>query len=123
MGASMTTSSHGTGKKTAKALHEEAKAQLRGLQKGGDRRWYFWIQAMKILLLPGITSQAVRDPFDVESVEWQQAGLFPPSIVRVHKMATIGKRLVERRSGVVTCRDLTRVWETIRQLWALARLS
>jgi hypothetical protein len=38
MGASMANSSHGRGNMTAKALHEEAKAHLRRLQK--DTRYF-----------------------------------------------------------------------------------
>jgi len=44
-----------------------------------------------------ITSQTAQTTLDVELVEWQQAGLLLPSVVRVHKLATLGKRLVERR--------------------------
>ncbi|MGQ9631706.1 MAG: type II toxin-antitoxin system PemK/MazF family toxin [bacterium] len=49
------------------------------------------------IVVARVTSQPVRPPFDVELMEWQQAGLMLPSVVRVHKVATLEKRLVERR--------------------------
>ncbi len=65
-----------------------------------------------------LTSQVARGPFDVELVEWKQAGLLVPSIVRVHKVATLEKRLVERRLGTLTAGDWARVRVVIQQLWA-----
>lgn len=70
------------------------------------------------IVVARITSQAARDPFDVELVEWQQAGLLLPSIVRVHKVATLEKRLVERRLGTLRTSDWQRVRTAIQQLWA-----
>jgi len=63
------------------------------------------------------TSQVARGPFDVELVEWRQAGLLLPSVVRVHKVATVEKRLVERRLGALTAGDWERVRAVIQQLW------
>ena len=65
-----------------------------------------------------VTSQIVRTVFDVELVEWQQAGLLLPSVVRTHKMATLEKRLVERRLGTLTSNDWAQVCARIQQLWA-----
>ncbi|HSX78427.1 MAG TPA: type II toxin-antitoxin system PemK/MazF family toxin [Candidatus Saccharimonadia bacterium] len=65
-----------------------------------------------------VTSQIVRTVFDVELVEWQQAGLLLPSVVRVHKVATLEKRLVERRLGALTSNDWAQVRTRIQQLWA-----
>jgi mRNA interferase MazF len=57
-----------------------------------------------------VTSQVAQEPFDVELVE--------PSVVRVHKVATMEKRLVERRLGALTAGDWARVRAVIQQLWA-----
>lgn len=70
------------------------------------------------IVVARVTSQAARGPFDVELVEWQQAGLLLPSIVRVHKVATLEKRLVERRLGTLRTGDWQRVRTAIQQLWA-----
>ena len=70
------------------------------------------------IVVARVTSQVVRGPFDVELAEWQGAGLVLPSVVRVHKVATVEKRLVERRLGALTPGDWVRVRAVIQQLWA-----
>ncbi|TEU10717.1 MAG: type II toxin-antitoxin system PemK/MazF family toxin [Anaerolineales bacterium] len=65
-----------------------------------------------------VTSQIAQGPFDVELVEWREAGLLLPSVVRVHKMATLEKHLVERRLGTLTASDWARVQAVTQQLWA-----
>ena len=65
-----------------------------------------------------VTSQVAQTTFDVELEEWPQAGLQLPSVIRVHKVATLEKRLIERRLGVLTPSDWSRVRAKIRQLWA-----
>jgi len=69
------------------------------------------------IVVARVTSQVARGPFDVELMEWRQAGLLLPSIIRVHKVATLEKRLVERRLGALTANDWERVRAAIRQLW------
>jgi len=64
-----------------------------------------------------VTGQTARSAFDVELVEWQRAGLQMPSIVRVHKVATLEKRLVERRLGTLTKKDWAKVLVAIQKLW------
>jgi mRNA interferase MazF len=70
------------------------------------------------IVVARVTSQTVRTAFDVELVEWQQAGLLLPSVVRVHKVATLEKRLVERRLGTLTSNDWAQVRARLQQLWA-----
>ena len=70
------------------------------------------------IVVARVTSQTVRPVFDVELVEWQHAGLLLPSVVRVHKVATLEKRLVERRLGTLTSNDWVQVCVKIQQLWA-----
>ncbi|BAY39518.1 hypothetical protein NIES2111_38940 [Nostoc sp. NIES-2111] len=48
-----------------------------------------------------ITSQITQTAFDVEISEWQQAGLMRPSVVRLHKINTVEKRLLERQLGTL----------------------
>jgi len=69
------------------------------------------------IVVARVTSQVAQGPFDVELVEWQGAGLLLPSVVRVHKVATLETRLVERRLGTLTADDWTRVQAVIQQLW------
>lgn len=70
------------------------------------------------IVVARITSQAAQTEFDVELVEWQKAGLLLPSIVRVHKVATLEKRLIERKLGKLTPSDWAKVQAKIKQLWA-----
>jgi mRNA interferase MazF len=70
------------------------------------------------IIVARITSQTAKTELDVELVEWQNAGLVLPSIVRVHKLATVEKRLVERKLGKLTQKDWAKVKATIQQLWA-----
>lgn len=64
-----------------------------------------------------VTSQVAQTTFDVKLEEWSQEGLQLPSVVRVHKVATLEKRLIERRLGALTPSDWLRVRAKIRQLW------
>lgn len=64
-----------------------------------------------------VTGQVAQTTFDVKLEEWSQEGLQIPSVVRVHKVATLEKRLIERRLGVLTPNDWLRVRAKIRQLW------
>jgi mRNA interferase MazF len=69
------------------------------------------------IIVARITSQIVPTDFDVELEEWQRAGLLLRSFVRVHKVATLEKRLVERRLGMLTPNDWAKVRAKIQQLW------
>src|SRR6266487_5777186 len=64
-----------------------------------------------------ITSQMGQTEFDVDLAEWQQAGLLLRSVVRVHKVVTLEKQLVERRLGTLTNDDWAKVRAKIQQLW------
>lgn len=69
------------------------------------------------IVVARVTSQATQAAFDVRLTDWQQAGLLLPSTVRVHKLATLEKRLVERRLGILTPGDWAGVRATIERLW------
>ena len=69
------------------------------------------------IIVARITSQIVPTDFEIELVEWQRAGLLLRSYVRVHKVATLEKRLVERRLGRLTPNDWANVQAKIQQLW------
>lgn len=57
------------------------------------------------LLLARITTQLYSSDFDVRLNDWKVEGLLAPSVVRLHKMATLEKRLVKQRLGKVTPAD------------------
>ena len=70
------------------------------------------------MIVAKITSQIPRTTFDVEIQEWQQAGLKRPSAVRLHKLNTLQKSLVERRLGILTPDDLVQVRDRVKQIWS-----
>ena len=70
------------------------------------------------ILVARVTSQAGRDQFDIVLVQWREAGLLLPSIVRVHKLATLEKGIVQRRLGTLTNDDWNRVRHAAERLWA-----
>lgn len=71
------------------------------------------------IIVARVTSQISQTAFDVELVDWQQAGLLLPSVVRVHKVATLEKRLVEHRLGKLTPDDWAQVQLKTQQLWSM----
>jgi mRNA interferase MazF len=51
------------------------------------------------LLIAPVTSHAARSPRDVPVVDWRQAGLRLPSVIRLEKLATVDKTNVIKRMG------------------------
>ena len=72
----------------------------------------------KDIIVARISSQITRTVFDVEIVEWQQAGLLRPSVVRLHKLNTLEKLLVERRLGILQPSDWKQVRQCLQQTWS-----
>ncbi|MCC7354291.1 MAG: type II toxin-antitoxin system PemK/MazF family toxin [Anaerolineae bacterium] len=64
-----------------------------------------------------VTSQPGDTAYDVTVTDWQQAGLLLPSVVRVHKLATLEKGRIARRLGTLTDRDWQQVREAVLHLW------
>ena len=48
-----------------------------------------------------ITSQIYETPNDVNINDWQKSGLRLPSVIRVHKLATLEKDLIEVKMGQI----------------------
>ena len=57
------------------------------------------------ILLARVTTQLQTGPFDIHLTNWQQAGLLAPSVVRVHKLASIAKSRIQKRLGALTSVD------------------
>ena len=70
------------------------------------------------ILVARITSQYTDTDYDVKLAEWEQAGLLLPSVIRLHKLATLQKSLVERQLGALTQDDLSKVRLKIQQIFA-----
>ena len=62
-----------------------------------------------------ITTQLRPTPCDVFLTDWQGAGLLAPSMVRLHKLATLEKGLVHRALGSLQSPDRAAVAAVLRQ--------
>jgi mRNA interferase MazF len=69
------------------------------------------------LVVARITSQMTHTAFDAPIAQWRAAGLFQPSIVRLHKVATLARRLIARRLGRLDPVDAKAVWARARAAW------
>src|SRR5262249_21715648 len=68
------------------------------------------------VLVARVTTQPANTPYDVPLGDWQQAGLLAPSLVRLHKLATLAKARVQRRLGMLTATDRQAVGTVLQQL-------
>jgi mRNA interferase MazF len=53
------------------------------------------------IIICRITSQIYETPNDVNINDWEKSGLRLPSVIRVHKLATLEKDLVEVKMGQI----------------------
>src|SRR5437867_12594286 len=56
-----------------------------------------------------VTTQPHSSASDVVVVDWQAAGLLAPSIIRLHKLATLDKQLIHGPLGRLRQKDVRRV--------------
>jgi mRNA interferase MazF len=70
------------------------------------------------VLLARVTTQSHTSPFDVPLVAWQQAGLLAPSVVRLHKLATLAKNRVHKQLGTLEAPDRQAVALVLQQIAA-----
>jgi mRNA interferase MazF len=70
------------------------------------------------VIVARITSQNAQTALDADLTDWHEAGLRLPSVVRIHKIASLEKQLVERRLGRLTPNNLIQVQQNIQSLWA-----
>jgi mRNA interferase MazF len=71
------------------------------------------------VVLARITTQLYSSDFDLLLNDWKVEGLLAPSVVRLHKIATLEKRLVKQRLGKVTPSDQFSMKRTFDKLVAL----
>jgi mRNA interferase MazF len=62
-----------------------------------------------------ITTQLRPTPCDVVLIDWQGAGLLAPSMIRLHKLATLEKGLVHRALGSLQAPDRAQVAAVLQQ--------
>jgi mRNA interferase MazF len=69
------------------------------------------------VLVARVTTQSGQHDHDVAIQDWKDAGLLAPSIVRLHKLATLDKILVQRRLGCVQTEDRAAISSAIRRIY------
>lgn len=65
------------------------------------------------LLLARVTTHLYGTRHDIVLNDWKQAGLLKPSIVRLHKLASLDSNLVEKSLGTLASSD----FEVVRERW------
>ena len=65
-------------------------------------------------LVTRVTSKTVRNEYDVEIINWQDAELKKPSIVRCSKISTIKDYELDYKIGALHKGDLIRVRDKVR---------
>jgi mRNA interferase MazF len=70
------------------------------------------------VMLARVTTQTWNTQFDVPIVAWQQAGLLAPSVVRLHKLATLSKSRVQHRLGKLDASDRPQVSGALQRIAA-----
>ena len=66
------------------------------------------------VMLARVTTQEARHQTDVKLTGWKATGLIAESVVRLSKVATIKKSLVERRLGTLAVKDKV----SVREMWS-----
>lgn len=62
------------------------------------------------VIVARVTTQLYHTPFDVAVSDWQSAGLLAPSVIRLHKLATLEKTLIRRILGQLQRHDQQRTF-------------
>lgn len=70
-------------------------------------------------LVARVTSQKPYTQFDVALMDWEEAGLIKPSIVRLHKLVTLHKRRIIRSVGEISEKEQERLKENLKRMWEL----
>jgi mRNA interferase MazF len=68
------------------------------------------------VLVSRVTTQSAQGEYDVLLRDWKGAGLLAPSTVRLHKLATLEKSLIQRSLGCIQTDDRTAVSLAARRL-------
>ncbi len=68
------------------------------------------------VVLCRITSQQKTTTYDIEIKNWKHAGLILPSIIRLHKIATLEVSLIERKLGSLHKADFHKLKDVIKNI-------
>jgi len=69
------------------------------------------------ILVARVTTQRHNSTFDCVIQDWSAAGLLAPSTARLHKLATVEKRLVRRKLGHLEESDWAMMRSVLHQIF------
>jgi mRNA interferase MazF len=69
------------------------------------------------LIMARITSQFQNSDYDQRIIEWKAAGLLLPSWVRLHKIATLNKSLVQSKLGSLSQSDFNTIKSKLNNIF------
>jgi len=71
------------------------------------------------IIVARVTSQIYQSFYDIKIVEWEKAGLIKPGIVRLHKIATLEKKMIEKSLGFLSPEDLTKIRSKLHEMFSV----
>ena len=71
------------------------------------------------IILAQITSQPSRDSHDLALDHWKNAGLLLPSCIRLSKIATLNKKLVLKKLGILGSPERRKVRTLLKNIFKL----
>ena len=71
----------------------------------------------KDIIVARVTSQIKNSIFDIDIKDWKKAGLMLPSIIRVHKIATLEAAMVKKVIGKLQLNDTKNLKNALADLF------
>lgn len=72
-----------------------------------------------IVTVVPVSASTGKEEVDIELLEWQQAGLVGPSIVRIHRVSTLLQSELTSQVGILSKKDQTNLQEALKKLLGL----
>ena len=69
------------------------------------------------VIVARITSSKPKDIYDWNIVDWKNSGLLVPSTIRIHKIATLDKQLIDKQLGYLSAKDLITLKNALANFW------
>jgi mRNA interferase MazF len=69
------------------------------------------------ILVARITSKIVDSRYDFQIRDWKNAGLLVPSFVRLHKIATLEIKLIDKKLGSLSALEAQKVSALLKQMF------
>ena len=70
------------------------------------------------IIVNRITGKVKDTSEDIEINDWKISGLLISSTIRIHKIATISKKLIERKLGSLSITDSEKVMRESKRFWS-----